>query len=187
MADIAVIFVIGLCIFLGYTRGLIKVAVRLISFILSLVIALVLYTPVSNYIVENTEIVPNLKASIETKLYTKQEAEEKKENQSITDEVQGYINNYTEEVKENTSVFIAEELAITVVRVGTWIGLFAVSKVILLFLKLFADGLANLPIIKQFNKARRNNIWATRRNNDNICTPCNYRTYGTYTWRKQLI
>lgn len=188
MADIAVILIIGLCTFLGYTRGLMKVAVRLISFVLSLVIALVLYTPVSNYIIENTDIVPNLKTSIETKIYNEDKKEEKQEeNQNLVDTMQGYVDNYTEGVKKSTSSFISEELALTVVRVGTWIGLFAVSKVILIFLKLFADAIGNLPIIKQFNKARRNSIWTFRRLRDNICTSSGNRAYGTYNWRKRPI
>lgn len=188
MADIAVILIIGLCTFLGYTRGLIKVAVRFISFILALVIALVLYTPISNYIIENTEIVPSLKSSIESKIYSKEEKEEKDtENQNIVDTMQGYVDNYTEGVKQSTSSFISQELALVVVRVGTWIGLFVVSKIILLFLKLFADAIGNVPIIKQFNKARRNSIWLVRRISHNICTSCGNRTYGTYNWRKCII
>lgn len=175
MADIAVILIIGLCTFLGYTRGLIKVAVRFISFILALVIALILYAPISNYIIENTEIVPNLKNSIETKIYNKEEKEEKgTENQNIVDTMQGYVDNYTEGVKKSTSSFISQELAIVVVRIGTWIGLFIISKIILLFLKLFADAIGNIPIIKQFNKARRNSIWFVRGLGHNICTPCGH-------------
>jgi len=41
IADIAVILIMLVCIFLGYKKGLIKVAVRIISFVLALVIALV--------------------------------------------------------------------------------------------------------------------------------------------------
>ena len=56
IADIIIIAIMGLCVFFGYSRGLIKVGVRILSFVISLVIALVLYTPISNYIIENTDI-----------------------------------------------------------------------------------------------------------------------------------
>lgn len=153
IADAVVIIIILLCIFLGYKKGLIKVAVRLLSFIAALVVALILYTPISNHIIENTDIIPNLKNTIQTKIYNKEEKEEEPvENKSITETMQSYVENYTEGVKENTSSYISEQIAITIVRLGTWIGLFAVTKLLLIFIRLFTDWVAEIPIIKQFNK-----------------------------------
>ena len=83
-----------------------------------------------------------------------------------------YINGYTEGIKENTSEFIAEELAIAGVRVGTWVLLFIGIKLLTLFIKIFADTIANIPIIKQFNKARWYNIWYFRRSCYCICFSC---------------
>lgn len=152
--DIIIILIIGLCIFIGYQKGLIKVAVRLISFIAALVIALILYRPISNYVIENTEIVPNIKNTIQSKLYTKADVKEQStEEQSISKTMENYINEYTDGIKESTSSFISEELAITIVRVGTWIILFAGIKLLMLFINLFADAIAEIPVVKQFNKA----------------------------------
>ena len=64
IADIVVIALILLCTFIGYKKGLIKVAVGIIGFIIALVFALILYIPISNYIIENTEVVSNLKNTI---------------------------------------------------------------------------------------------------------------------------
>ena len=69
VADLIIIAVFILCIFLGYKKGLIKVGVRIISFFAALVIALVLYTPISNYIIENTEIVTSIKNTIQNSIY----------------------------------------------------------------------------------------------------------------------
>ena len=46
--------VIALITFIGYKRGLIKVAFKLISFLLAIVLAVVLYKPISNFIINNT-------------------------------------------------------------------------------------------------------------------------------------
>lgn len=174
MADIIVIAIIALCIFLGYKRGLIKVAVRIVSFVLALVIALVLYTPVSNYIIEKTDIVPNLEDTIYTKLYNGEEVEkEVSEDAGFVQMMENYIDKYKDEATSNTSELISEQIAIIIVRIGTWIGLFIVSKLILLFIRLFTDAIAEIPIIKQFNKARRNNIWNFRRFCNNLCITCN--------------
>lgn len=173
MADIIVIAIILLCIFLGYKRGLIKVAVRIISFVIALVIALVLYTPVSNYIIENTGAVPGLKNVIYSKLYNNEEkVNETEVNTSITSSIQNYISDYTDGIKANTSEYISEQIAIMIVRIGTWIGLFTVSKVLLIFIRFFADKIGEIPIIKQFNKARWNCIWSFRRICYCICIPC---------------
>ena len=72
-----------------------------------------------------------------------------------------YIDNYTEELKSNSAEYIANSVAITIVRVGTWIGLFLVARVIMIFLKIFASVIEKIPVVKQFNKARRNCLWST--------------------------
>ena len=173
IADIAVILIMLLCVFLGYKKGLIKVAVRIISFVLALVIALVLYTPVSNYIVENTEIVPNLKNTIYEKLYhNSDKVNEAEVDTSITSTIENYVNKYTEDIKSNTSEYISEQLAIIVVRILTWIGLFIVSRVVLVVIRIFTDAIGEIPIIKQFNKVRWYNIWYFRRTCYNLCISC---------------
>ncbi len=173
ITDIIIVTLIILCTFLGYKRGLIKVAVRFLSFVAALVIALILYTPISNYIIENTEIVPKLEQTISSKLYTKEEKEKQTQNsENIVDTIGNYIEGYTESAKENTSGFVAKEVSIAIVRVGTWIFLFIATRILALFIKLFADAIAEFPIIKQFNKLRRNNIWNSGRNCFNICISC---------------
>lgn len=151
LADIVILLVILFCIFLGYKRGLIKVAVRIFSFIAAIIIALILYTPISNHIIENTEIVPNLEKTIGSKIYDKNETEDSSTN-NLIDNMQKYVENYTEGIKENTSNMIAHELAIMVVRIGTWIGLFIITKLLLIFIRIFTNVIAEIPIIKQFNK-----------------------------------
>lgn len=152
IADIILIIIILLCIFLGYTKGLIKVAVRLLSFVISLIVALILYTPISNYIIENTEIVSNLKNTISSAIYTKEEKEKNQENVEFSKAMENYINEYTDGIKENTSEFLSEQIAVAVVRIGTWIGLFVLTKLLTIFIRIFADAIAQIPIIKQFNK-----------------------------------
>jgi len=111
IADLILIGIIALCVFLGYTRGLIKVAVRIIGFFAALIIALILYTPVSNYIINNTDIVTNLEETIEKKIYDKESEEEEAK------DLMGSIENYANGVKEESSKYIAKNIAISIVRV----------------------------------------------------------------------
>ena len=152
IADLILILVMALCVFLGYKRGLIKVAVRILSFIVALVVALILYNPISNYIINNTEVVPNISNAIHSKLYNQEEETEENNDEEINT-IENYIDEYTNEVKHESVDLVAQEGAVTIVRIGTWIGLFFVTKVAMIFVRFFADIIGKLPIIKQFNKA----------------------------------
>ncbi len=153
IADIVVIVLILLCTLIGYKRGLINVAVGIIGFVIALVFALILYTPISNYIIENTDVVPNLKNTIISKFYSEEENSDGESSSTLSDIMANYIDEYTEEMKEDSSDFIAEQIAIAAVRVVTWIALFVGAKLLTLILKLFAEAIGQIPIIKQFNKA----------------------------------
>ena len=54
--DIILIFIMALSIILGYKKGLVKVAVKLCAFLIAVIITLVFYKPVSNLIIENTQL-----------------------------------------------------------------------------------------------------------------------------------
>lgn len=176
IADIVIIVIMGLCVFLGYTRGLIKVGVRILSFVISIVIALVLYTPISNYIINNTEAVSSLQNIINSKISGEEDQEEinqeTDENTNIIDMMGKYVNDYTEGIKNTATGAISKEVAIAAIRIGTWIGLFLVSKIGLIFISFLSDAIAEIPIIKQFNKARWNNLWNIRKFCNNIFITC---------------
>ncbi len=173
MADIVIIAIMALCVFLGYKRGLIGVGVRVIGFIISLVVALILYSPISNYIINNTNIKDNLKETIQSKMYNEEQMEdegtETEKNASFTQSMEKYVEKYSGEIKENTSEFVSEEVAIAVIRIGTWICLFAIARIVTIFIKVLGKIIEKIPIIKQFNKARWNNIWYIRRICNHIC------------------
>ena len=54
--DIIVILIFLACIFMGYKRGLTKVIIHLLSFILAIIISLILFKPISTLIINNTDI-----------------------------------------------------------------------------------------------------------------------------------
>ena len=178
--DLILIAIIVLFTFLGYHRGLIKVSVRIIGFVLSLVIALILYIPISNYIINNTNVANDLKGIIQEKLYTQEQNEEnQQQTNNLIETFEKYIEDYSDELKSNSSEYIAESLSIIVIRIGTWIGLFLIARIAMIFLKIFASIVEKIPIIKQFNKVRWNYLWRTRGNCISICSSCNNKLYLT--------
>ena len=78
IADIIVILILAICIFFGVKRGLTGVIVKLLSIVISLVLSLILFKPVSAIIINHTDIYNNLTSAIENSLNSKDENAEEK-------------------------------------------------------------------------------------------------------------
>lgn len=153
--DLILILSLALSIFFGYKKGLIGVAFNLCAFIVAIVITWILFNPVANLVINNTEIDDGIKnAIIEKGVIKPEEKEEKKNEENKVDE---YIKQYittpvtetTNSVVEETAKVISEKL----VAIGVAIILFIIVRIALILLKFVAEAIAKLPIIKQFNKA----------------------------------
>ena len=59
--DIVLLAIFALSVFVGYKKGLIGVVFNLCAFLVSLVLTWILFTPVSNMIIKNTQIDDNIK------------------------------------------------------------------------------------------------------------------------------
>lgn len=64
IVDLIILAILVLCIALGYHKGLTGSLLKIISFVLALVIAFVLFKPVSNFIIDNTNWDENLEQGI---------------------------------------------------------------------------------------------------------------------------
>ena len=78
VVDLVIVGIFALCIFLSIRRGFMSCILNLISFILAFVLAITLYKPVSNMIIDNTKLDENLHDSI-VKVLDKKESEEEKD------------------------------------------------------------------------------------------------------------
>ena len=187
--DIIIILTILLCVIMGYKKGLIEVAFRLISFLIAIILSLMLYVPVSNYIIENTNIDEQIKTIIVNNINPEEvESEEKETSKEVPKIITDYINQTFTEVadtaKDNVTEIVATNLSITAIKILTLILLFIVIRIMLTIVKFITNLISKLPIINSANKLRRNNIWNFRRiiyslfsistSNGNIC---NYRKY----------
>ena len=152
IVDVVILGIILLCIIMGYVRGLTGSLIKIVSFVLSLVIAFVLFVPVSNLIIDNTTIDENVEQSIREMIVGENTTEEQKMPEAITD----YISQQVEEAADNTKEAIAdstaEEVTVTIIKAGTWIGLFLIARILLIFLRFITSLIAKLPVIKQFDK-----------------------------------
>lgn len=167
--DLVIIGIIALCIIMGYKKGLIEVGFRLASFIIAIVLSLALYTPVANYLIENTQIDDVIKETIQTNINpeTIEQAQEQPENSNMPDIVTNYISKTVKEAadtaKDNISQVIATNISITAVKIIALVGIFIVIRLVLEVLKVVTNAISKLPIINSANKLRRYCIWVVRR------------------------
>ena len=146
VVDLMVLSIVLLFVFLGYKRGLVKVAFKLCTFFIAIILAFMLYKPVAKIVIENT----NIDETIETKITDKILPEGKTE----TDEVDLSESLPTIILKnsENTVQSIAKSCSNTLIETACLVLIFIITKIVLKFVTALADLIAKLPILKQFNK-----------------------------------
>lgn len=137
LIDIIFIAIILLSAFLGYKKGLVNMASKLFAGILAIIITLILYQPISNVIIKNTP----LQTKIENIIIEKTQTENQEENSNVINELSQNM------IKEQ-----AKNISINVVHAITMIGIFLLVKIILSIVFALINGIANLPILKQFNE-----------------------------------
>lgn len=109
-------------------------------------VTLIFYRPISNFVINNTKIDDNISSIVYEKI--KDEDTEKSDNEIIKF-AQKYI---LDDIKESTNSFIAKRIGETIVEVGTFIALIIVLRVALFIVSVIFTFIADLPIIKQFDK-----------------------------------
>ncbi len=153
IVDIVILAIILLCISMGYKRGLAGCLVKVLSFFIALAVAFILFKPASAIVINSTQVDENIKSSI-VQVFESDESEEDKqeENSPIIKYISDEIENATEEKKNEIVNNTAEELSIKIVNILAFIILYIVARIVLNFVKVIANLIAKLPILKQFNE-----------------------------------
>ena len=152
--DLIIAGIIALCVIVGYAKGLTGALIKIVSFVLSLIIAFILYMPLSNYIINNTQIDNMIENTIRESILKNDDKTKKEENMptAITDYINQKVEDASNSVKENVINSTAKDVSQTIVRAGTWIMLFIIARIALIVLKFITALIAKLPVIKQFDK-----------------------------------
>ena len=152
--DIVIVAIIALCLFLGYRRGLTGSLLKILSFVLAIVIAFILFKPVSNLVINHTNWDDSLKTSIEQFITEKTSTPEEKSSlpQVIVDYIEGTMAKSVNEAKEVAIENTAQSVTNLIVNAGVWIAVFIIARILLIFIKFITALIAKLPVIKQFDK-----------------------------------
>lgn len=143
VVDLIIIGIVLLSTFLAYRKGMIKLAIGLCAFVISIVVTFVLYQPIANLVINVTGI----DEAIEDKIYEK--ANDMLKGDAEEDAITSQI---VEDAKNQMLPETARALAINIVKGGVMVVLFVAIRIALIFVTVLADAIAKLPIINQINK-----------------------------------
>lgn len=146
LIDLVLIGIIALCVLIGYKQGLVKSAIKILSFFIAIIVALVLYKPISNLIIVNTSIDDNIKNAIveNVKLEEKEDENSNVVKQNLSNKIIAGANSSIEDT--------ANSFAIKVIELSVILLLYIVTRIVLRFISALTDLITNLPILKQINK-----------------------------------
>ena len=144
VVDLIIIAIVALSTFLAYKKGLVNLAIGLCAFVVSIVITVILYQPISNLVIHTTSI----DEMIEDAIY------EKANEMMGRDENDNDLTNDLVEIAKNEMLpETARNMAVNIVTGGVILILFVGVKIALRFVSAFANAVAKLPILDQINKA----------------------------------
>ena len=150
--DIVIIAVLALSLIFGYKKGLIGVAFNLCAFLVALIITWILFTPISNLVINNTQIDDGIRNAIIEKGVIKPKVEKEDEENKVNQYIDRYVTEPATSAANNAVEGTAKVVSEKVVAIGVAIVLFIVVRIGLILLKFLAEAIAELPLIKQCNK-----------------------------------
>lgn len=142
LLDLIVILIISFITFIGYKKGLIKVAFKIISFVLAIIISIILYRPISNFLINHTPLYDKIENTIQERLSSSETTKEEADN---------FLSNYYYAGKSVAINTISESIAVSIVNISVILVVFMISRLILGIFKFSGDMMAKLPLIKQLN------------------------------------
>lgn len=148
IVDLIIIAIVLLFVFIGYKKGLTGSLIKLLSFVIAVALAFMLYKPVANAIIENTEIDDNIKEAI-TRTFNQEDNNEKEGEKNTPLTMVENINNEIENATNEVKTTIIEETTKTIINVASAIVIYIIVRIILLIVSLFASQITKLPLIKQ--------------------------------------
>lgn len=149
--DAIIIAIIILNIFMCYRKGLVKLAVGLIAVLLAIVLSLILYKPISNAIIENTEIDEKIENIIIENFSAETDENAEVRYVGIIDYLEKYVDDAINKTQNEIVYATAKTMAVRIINIAVILLIFLVTRIALMLLTVVSDIITSLPILKQFN------------------------------------
>ena len=149
--DIIIVLIIISSIYWGYKRGIVNVGYKLIALLLSLFVSMVLFTPITYFVINNTDLDERIEEII---LKNAVANVEKSDGKSI--DINGIMQQYAKNIASGTQNSVVEvsakPIAINIIRICVMIALFVLTRMILVILRICTNIITKIPILKQCNE-----------------------------------
>lgn len=150
--DIIILAIFALNIFICYKKGLVKLAVGLIAVVVAIILAVALYKPVSNLVMEKTEINEKIENLIIENFSAKTSEGQEVRYVGLIDYIEKYATDAVNKTQNEIVYETAGTLAVKVTNVIVLLAIFIVVRALLLLLTFVSDMITSLPLIKQCNE-----------------------------------
>lgn len=150
--DIILVAIIALNVFICYKKGLVKLAVGLIAVLVSVILAVLLYKPVSNIIINNTELDEKIKSAITENFVNEEETTEEAEDNGFMKYIEKYVEDPVNKTKNEIVIEASGVIATKLIDIIAMVSIFIVARLVLILLTFVTDMITSLPILKQFNE-----------------------------------
>ena len=150
--DIIILAIFALNIFICYKKGLVKLAVGLIAVVVAIILAVALYKPVSNLVMEKTGINEKIENLIIENFSAKTSEGQEVRYVGLIDYIEKYATDAVNKTQNEIVYETAGTLAVKVTNVIVLLAIFIVVRALLLLLTFVSDMITSLPLIKQCNE-----------------------------------
>ena len=154
IVDLIILVIVILSIILGRHKGLTVCLVNFFSLIIALVVALMLYKPVSNYLYEKTPVGENVKQVIKQNIPMSEEEFQIGEDSILPEAMKNYINDQAQnanQTKDEAIENVSTELSKEIINIISFVIIFIVVRIALLLVKVISKIITKLPILKQID------------------------------------
>ena len=151
--DILIIAIVAGLVFIEAKRGIVNVIFNLGAFAVSLLLTVILLTPVTNYVINNTTLDDKIESSIlESGVIEQTPTEEKAEDENLGSMIDSYVKDIEVKVQNGIFTTISRGLAESIVKLIVAISLFLLIRIVLVIVKCLTHLIAKLPIIREFDR-----------------------------------
>jgi len=149
--DLIIVAIIALNVYSCYKKGLVNLAVGLIAVVAAIIVSVVFYKPVTNIIVENTQFDETIENAIIENFTVDVPEGATVGYAGILSYLETEIGNAVNQTQNEVVYQSAHVMAVKVINLIVFIGLFTAVRVILFALTFVADAITSLPILKQLD------------------------------------
>lgn len=152
IVDLILIAILLAFMVIGYIRGLAGSLIKLASFAIAIVLAVTLYKPISNTLIEKTQIDEKIEEALIQNFSKEENPDKEKMPETLAESINSQIDKATTETRNDIVEKTAQSTTLTIIRAGTAIAIYIIARLLLLIVSIFAKGITKLPILKQIDK-----------------------------------